>query len=46
LNEETNPQVIWENSDLRKAWTTALENTNRATVLLRQIRELEINRYA
>jgi hypothetical protein len=34
-----------ENSDLRKAWTNALEKTDRAAVLLRQIRELEINQY-
>ena len=35
-----------ENSDLRKAWTNALEKTDRGAVLLRQIRELEINQYA
>ena len=35
-----------ENSDLRKAWTNALEKTDRGAVLLRKIRELEINQYA
>jgi hypothetical protein len=35
-----------ENSDLRKAWTRALERTDRGAVLLKKIRELEINRYA
>ena len=32
-----------ENSELRKAWIRALEKSDRATTLLRRIRELEIN---
>jgi len=32
-----------ENSDLRRAWIRALEKSDRAIVLLRKIRELEIN---
>lgn len=35
-----------ENSDLRQAWTRALEKTDQGAVLLKKIRELEINRYA
>ena len=32
-----------ENRDLREAWLRALEKTDRASSLLRKIRELEIN---
>jgi hypothetical protein len=32
-----------ENSDLRKAWTRALEKSDQAAILLKKIRELEIN---
>jgi len=32
-----------ENSDLRKAWTRALEKSDQATMLLKKMRELEIN---
>jgi hypothetical protein len=32
-----------ENSDLRKAWTRALEKSDQSIVLLKRIRELEIN---
>lgn len=35
-----------ENSELREAWTRALEKTGQAAVLLKKIRDLEINRYA
>jgi len=35
-----------ENSDLRQAWTRALEKTDQGAVLLEKIRDLEINRYA
>ncbi|UCF96305.1 MAG: hypothetical protein JSV89_14130 [Spirochaetaceae bacterium] len=33
-----------ENSELRKAWRTAMEQSDRAAMLLKLIRELEINR--
>jgi hypothetical protein len=32
-----------ENSELRKAWTRALEKSDQAAILLKKIRELEIN---
>jgi hypothetical protein len=35
-----------ENSDLRKTWTSALEKAEQGAVLLKKIRELEINQYA